>query len=87
MTYATHWAKSIPTSTLNPEEVKHSYHTLLLPQITYRLSARDISLEQCETIMQVIYSPIINAYGFQRNIVKTIVHSPEQYAGMAIHYI
>ena len=87
MEYATHWAKSISTSTLNPDEVKLSYHTVLLPQTTYRLAASYLSPEQCETIMQVIYSPIINAYGFQRNIAKIIVHSPEQYAGMAIHHI
>lgn len=85
--YATHWEKSVNQSTLSPDEVKYSYHTVLLPQITHRLAASYLTPKQCETIMQVISNPITHAQGFLKNIAKIIIHSPPQYAGMVIHHI
>ena len=64
-----------------------AYNTVLKPRISYRLSTTSLSFSQCEQLMLLIRSLLINSHGIQRNFPKCIVEASATYAGLGIPHI
>ena len=60
--FATKWASSVKSSSLSPHEIILSYHTVLIPQMTYRLAASSLTYPQCDKVMKIIYPVLVNTY-------------------------
>ena len=87
MHFSRKWAKSVSNSTLTPNEIILSYHTVLLPQLTYRLAASSLSFAQCEKIMKVIYPVLIHAHGFPTSFPRDLVAAPYCYGGLNLKHL
>lgn len=78
------WITNIQSSKLFPHEKIMSYHTVLVPQVVYRLVGASFSYEQCDKLMQRIYPILINAHGFHRSFSRAMASAPYTYAGLNI---
>ena len=81
---ANDWVAHVTSSSQYPHEKILSYHTVLVPQIAYRLVRASFSYEECETLMRRIYPIMINAHGFHKSFNRAMAQSPYTYAGLNI---
>ena len=70
------WVKHVTSSSLFPHEKILSYHTVLVPQVAYRLVGASFTYEECETLMKRIYPIMINAHGFHRSFSRAMAEAP-----------
>ena len=80
------WVSSVQSSKLFPHEKILSYHTVLVPQVTYRLVGASMSYEQCDELMKQIYPIMINAHGFHKGFSRAMAAAPYTYAGLNIKH-
>lgn len=85
--FASKWASSVHGSHLTPNEINLSYHTVLLPQLTYRLAASSLSYIQCDNIMKIIYPRLLNTHGLPRSFPRHIASAPYTCVGLNIIHL
>ena len=81
------WTSRIVSSSLQNHLRIKAYHTILVPQMTYRLSTSSLSFEQCDSVMKILRPVILNSFGIQRNFPKSILEADPIYAGLAIKHL
>ena len=81
------WASKTRTSGLSHKDILLSYHSRLLPQLSYRLVTTSFSHPQCDQIMNTIMPVIINAFHIQRHFSYDIAQAPYRYGGLNIQHI
>ena len=81
---ATCWVRKVTSSSLTPQDRLRSYHSILTPQLSYRLSLTCFTYEDCNNLMKIITPTILHASHFHRHFSRTLTHAPDQYGGLRI---
>ena len=81
---ATFWVRHVTSSFLSPTDKLRSFHSILVPQISYRLALSCLSFDECDSIMKIITPTILHASHFHQHFSRNITHAPPQYGGLQI---
>ena len=85
--YVDDWVTHVQSSNLYPHEKILSYHTVLVPQVAYRLVGASFSYDECDELMKKKFPILINAYGFHRSFSRAMATAPYTYAGLNITHL
>ena len=82
----TKWANKVTNSTLSSIDILHSYKSILLPSIRYRLVTSMLSFQQCDTIFTKVITPLLHAHSLHRHFNQSIAIAPATYGGLGIQH-
>ena len=80
------WACKSTNSTLSNIDIIHSYQTILLPSIRYRLVSSMFTFQQCDLIFSKIITPLLHAHSLHRNFNQSIAIAPDTYGGLRLNH-
>ena len=86
-TLMSNWARKTRTSGLSHKDNLLSYHSRLLPQLSYRLVTTNFTFTQCNQLMKIIMPVLINAFHIQRHFSYDIAQAPPRYGGLNIQHL
>ena len=87
LAFAREWKSNITCSTLSPYLIFHSYTTIFLPKITYRLPTTSLTFNQCDQIMKILRPPLLHSFGIHEHFPTAILEAGPFYAGLGITHI
>ena len=79
---ASYWVRHVTSSFLSPTDKLRSYHSILIPQIAYRLALSCFSYDDCDMVMKIITPTLLHASHFHRNFSRDLTYAPPQYGGL-----
>ena len=79
-----YWVAHVTSSSLFPHEKILSYHTVLVPQVAYRMVGTSFSYEECEALIRRIYPIMINAHGSHKSFSRAMAKAPYMHTRLNI---